>query len=218
MANKINKEFLESMNVPPMNIPPDYKSGVQSLIPTNAKIFLESVIGNKKDPITIKDFTKDEVQEMKNAKVNSKKYQKELLKKNYDNKVRYIDYSDVPNPSRLTNTLTPQGRVATTLGQFNYEVLPNGDVKILDHYDFMPVPEGGLVGTNPLYKLLRTLGTYNLGDNTNSGRSFDLILPKEIFSDEEYKLVSATKTDVKYKPKFEEWELLLLYDYKSSVE
>ena len=198
MANNINKEFLDSMNVPPMNIPPDYKSGVQSLIPTNAKIFLESVIGNKKDPITIKDFTKDEVQEMKNAMVNSKKWQKELLKKNYDNKVRYIDYSNVPNPSRLTNTLTPQGRVATTLGQFNYEVLPNGDVKILDHYDFMSVPKGGLVGTNPLYKLLRTLGTYNLGDNTNSGRSFDLILPKEIFSDEEYKLVSATKSDYKY--------------------
>ena len=189
MANNINKEFLELMNVAP-----DYKSGIQSLIPTNAKIFLETVIGNKKDPITIKDFTKDEVKEIKNAILHSKQhgYKTGLfnIQKN-DNAVRYSNYPDVPNPSRLTNTFTPQGRVATTLGQFGYEVLPNGDVKILDHYDFMPVPEGGLRKTNPLYNLLRTLGTKNLGENTSSGRSFDLVLPKEIFGDEEYfKMVS----------------------------
>jgi hypothetical protein len=198
MANEINQKFLESMN-----ITTDYKSGIQSLIPTNAKIFLETVIGNKKDPITIKDFTKDEVEEIKKAVLHSKQYGSAtgLFDRKYDDAVRYSNYPNISNPSRLINTFTPQGRVATTLGQFGYEVLSNGDVKILDHYDFMPVPEGGLVETNPFYKLLRTLGTKNLGEKTSAGRSFDLVLPKEIFSDEEYKILSSTKTDTKYKPK-----------------
>tara|TARA_R100001460_G_scaffold103786_1_gene149123 strand:- start:491 stop:1084 length:594 start_codon:yes stop_codon:yes gene_type:complete len=171
----------------------DYKSGVESLIPTNVKIFLETVIGNKKDPITIKDFTKDEIAEIKNAILHSKKYGSKTglfnIQKN-DNAVRYSNYPDVPNPSRLTNTFTPQGRIATTLGQFGYEVLPNGDVKILDNYDFPYIPERGMRGLNPLYKLLRKLGSKNLGDETSVGRSYDLVLPKEIFSVEEYKMIT----------------------------
>jgi hypothetical protein len=189
MENNINKEFLESMN-----ISPDYKSGIESLIPTNAKIFLETVIGGKKEPITIKDFTEDEVKEIKKAILHNKQYgsKKGLFNiQTNNNAVSYSNYPDVPNPSRLTNTFTPQGRIATTLGQFGYEMLSNGDVKILDHYDFMPVPEGGLDKTSSLYKLLRSLGTKNLGENTSSGRSIDLVLPKEIFSNEEYSRMAS---------------------------
>ena len=99
--------------------------GMLDLLPTPAKLYLESVIGGKRDPITEADFTPEELMEMQ-----------KLIGDRQQGGISYADYGTAAQP-RLAGLLTPAGRVATALGQFNYQTGPEG-ATITDEYDFNP--------------------------------------------------------------------------------
>ena len=141
--------------------------GLLRMLPTPARLYIEAIMG-KKAPITEKDFSKDELDAMRS-----------LVASGRGGAVDYGTYDRaIPAPSLFNmpattsvgvpGLLTPQGRVANSLGQFNYKVSPEG-IEIADNYDFNPTykDESALVqGASALgtggFSALHTLGEYLL--------------------------------------------------------
>jgi hypothetical protein len=112
------------------------------LFPTAAKTLIETVQGNK-EPVTEKNFTPEELVALKNL----------IALTNNRGNVQYEDYLNlmkkeqqekgtIPmsiNPSPLS-VLDPIGNVQTTLGRFTYSRDANGNLVVLDKYDFNPIP------------------------------------------------------------------------------
>ena len=146
--------------------------------PTNVKTFVDSVLLNKKDNITNKNFSNSELKTVKDLIVESVKNKnvyteslenpfnplkyipsgKKLLSKRkevFDEFKKgdfttpgYVDYNTYNKKTGLGSinsspgfhsVFSDTGRVLTTLGQFNYSILPNGDVQVTDTYDFNPL-------------------------------------------------------------------------------
>jgi hypothetical protein len=112
------------------------------LFPTAAKTLIETVQGNK-EPITEKNFSPEELVALKNL----------IALTNNRGNVQYEDYLNlmkkeqqekgtIPmsiNPSPLS-VLDPIGNVQTTLGRFTYTRDANGNLIVVDKYDFNPIP------------------------------------------------------------------------------
>ena len=112
------------------------------LFPTAAKTLIETVQGNK-EPITEKNFSPEELVALRNL----------IALTNNKGDVQYSDYLNlmkkeqqekgtIPmsiNPSPLS-VLDPIGNLQTTLGRFTYSRDSNGNLIVVDKYDFNPIP------------------------------------------------------------------------------
>ncbi len=108
------------------------------LFPTSAKTFIETIQGNK-EQITEKNFTPEELVAIKNLI--------EITQNRGD--VQYSDYLDfmkkqqkekgtIPASIRpsILSMLDPIGNVQSTLGRFTYSRDPQGNLVVIDNYDF----------------------------------------------------------------------------------
>jgi len=150
------------------------------LFPTAAKTLIETVQGNK-EPITEKNFSPEELVALKNL----------IASTNNRGNVQYEDYLNlmkkeqqekgtIPmsiNPSPLS-VLDPIGNVQTTLGRFTYTRDANGNLVVVDKYDFNPIPSfSGAYGAIRNYageKIPRGSGrevTINLGNTDPFGNT-----------------------------------------------
>lgn len=129
---------------------------LSDLLPTPARLFLESM-GGKRDPITEADFSPEELEAIRQL-VEQPKTVKGVGYQDYDP-------SMLEQPG-LAGLLTPRGRVANSLGQFQYRKGPEGTT-VTDKYDFNPTykDESALIqalsalGTGG-FSPLHTLGEY----------------------------------------------------------
>jgi hypothetical protein len=98
--------------------------------------------------------------------------------------------------------LSAEGRVGTTLGQFPYEITPEGDIAIREDYNFNEVTNGDKTAgtlyqeTDPIGKAI--LAISSLGylplraaaqkymPEGGSSRPVDIRIPKEQFPEEDY--------------------------------
>jgi hypothetical protein len=112
------------------------------MFPTSAKTLIETVQGNR-EPITEKNFTPEELESLKAL----------IAMTNNRGNVQYSDYTEfmrkmqkekgtipasiAPN---VLSILDPIGNVQTTLGRFKYSRDANGNLIVVDTYDFNPIP------------------------------------------------------------------------------
>jgi hypothetical protein len=209
-------------------------------VPTNVKTFVDSVLLNKKDNITNKNFSNSELKVVKDLIVesaNNKNVYTESLenpfnplnyipegKKTSAKRAKmlddmkggdlttpgYVDYNTYNKKTGLGSinsspgfhsVFSDTGKVLTTLGQFNYSILPNGDVQVTDTYDFNPMllddqgqeskranafTNSELSVLSGGYYPLRKLGEKLLPEREGKGRKINIVLPKDLFSKEEY--------------------------------
>ena len=96
--------------------------------PTPLKLAWDSIAKGSKEPITEADFAPEELSAMY-----------ELTRAQKGGAVNYPTYGDnfVENPG-VPGLMTAKGRVANSLGQFNYKDDPEGTT-ITDKYDFNPL-------------------------------------------------------------------------------
>jgi hypothetical protein len=140
--------------------------------PTPVKLAWDTIAGGNRDPITEKDFTPDEL-----AAIS------QLTKSQVPGEVHYPDYGNnfVEGPG-VPGLMTAKGRVANSLGQFNYKEDPEGTT-ITDKYDFNPMYSQ----ENPLVQALHALGSggfsvaHALGERLvppGQGRDVNIRIPR----------------------------------------
>ncbi len=190
-------------------------------LPTNAKVFIESVIDKKKDPITNQDFSDEEILIIRDLVSSSLKpqvgnygaYPPTPGTVNYQTYGHSLEsepkYFGMPlhKSANLsaTSMFDPKSRVATTLGQFRYELDDKGDVKIKDTYDFDKGTIGDLYnekGRNPALQALVSALSLGFGPAVaagqralpyGQGRGVNVSVPKGMFGDDYAKIVEALK-------------------------
>ena len=143
-----------------------------SVLPGPARLYLESVLLGKKDPITESDFSPEELAAMRRMIEKQKSSQ---------GGVTYADYA-APDQPGIPSLLSPAGRVANSLGQFTYQTDPEGTT-VNDAYDFNPTYKD-LPLTEQIANLLGTMGfsgMHTIGEKVlppGTGRPVKIRLPK----------------------------------------
>ena len=151
-------------------------------LPAQVRTFLETV-KVKKSKITEKDFTKKEInlikEAIKQSRIRGKKVRyfdndgevfRDRNKKARTKNKGSVQYKDYPNEAKPTNridepfgrgdyNLGSSGAIRNTLGRFSYEKTPEGRLIARDNYDFKDdlVKEYG-VRPSKDYKKMGTLG------------------------------------------------------------
>jgi hypothetical protein len=155
--------------------------------PTSARTLLETVQG-KKEPITESSFSPKELDMMR---------QIITLKGGDKGNVQYSDYAKAAKqmarqgnlPTSVTPGLLsmtdPLGNVQTTLGRFRYARDPEGNMVVMDTYDFNPPVDGptqeartGDYGAFGPYGLIRDYAGQKIP--TGSGRAIRINLGKPV--------------------------------------
>ena len=119
------------------------------MFPTSAKTLIETVQGNK-DPITEKNFTPEELTALKNL-IETTSNRGDVQYSDYIKfmKQQQEEKGTVPasmGPSVLS-VLDPIGNLQTTLGRFTYYRDPEGNLMVVDKYNFNKVTEqSGIYG------------------------------------------------------------------------
>jgi hypothetical protein len=118
---------------------------VKKIVPAQVRTFVETVRG-KRDPITEKDFTEDELKQARDAVIKSrerqtgKRFIKEegdkLARQHYDTTVGYKDYGTGKDETRQDFNVGSGAAMRNTLGRFKYEKTPEGRLVATDTYDF----------------------------------------------------------------------------------
>ena len=125
------------------------------VLPAQVRMFASTVAG-KRDPISEKDFSKSELQQMREAIASSRDRQSKYVERqkskgrqaNYDETVDYKDYGadrKRQQQSSLDYSPLPRDAARNTLGRFRYEKTPEGRLVVTDSYDF----KDDLVDKNP---------------------------------------------------------------------
>jgi hypothetical protein len=125
------------------------------VLPAQVRTFVDTVAG-KRDPITEKNFSKHELQQMRDAIARSRARQSGFIEheKNkgreayYDETVDYKDYGDDRKRQQHTTrdySPLPSDAARNTLGRFRYAKTPEGRLIATDSYDF----KDDLVDKNP---------------------------------------------------------------------
>lgn len=145
---------------------------LDSVLPTPARLYLDSIVGGKKGQITEADFSPEELAAIRRMVEQQKAAQ---------GGVTYSNYAESDQPG-ISSLLSPAGRVANSLGQFNYEKDPEG-VTVTDSYDFNPVykDESMLMNIGQLIKTMGFSGAHLLGEYMlppGEGRPVKIRLPK----------------------------------------
>ena len=118
-------------------------------LPTQVRTFMETIKG-KKDKITEKDFSKEELAEIKQAIKQSRTRGRKVqyydddgeVFKDRNNKAREknkgsVDYKDYTTDRAVADfNFGKSGAVRNTLGRFNYKKTPDGRLVATDTYDF----------------------------------------------------------------------------------
>lgn len=153
----------------------------KKFLPASVRTFVDTVSGERA-PITEKDFTPEELQQVRDAIKNSRQRQmpqiekaKDLLKTQTNPRVQaglkkmmkvdqtagYQDYGSGERGKRVENdfNLGSSGAMRNTLGRFSYEKTPDGRLIAKDTYDFKDdlVKEAGVRPTSD-YEKMSTLG------------------------------------------------------------
>jgi hypothetical protein len=141
----------------------------KKFLPASVRTFMDTV-GGERSPITEKDFTPEELQQVRDAIKNSRQRQVgkrfigeagKPLKQDYDQTAGYQDYGSGERGKRVENdfNLGSSGAMRNTLGKFNYEKTPDGRLIAKDTYDFKDdlVKEAGVRPTSD-YEKMGTLG------------------------------------------------------------
>ena len=153
----------------------------KKFLPASVRTFVDTVSGERA-PITEKDFSPEELQQVRDAINNSRQRQmpqiekaQDLLKTQTDPRVQaglkkmmkvdqtagYQDYGSGERGKRVENdfNLGSSGAMRNTLGRFSYEKTPDGRLIAKDTYDFKDdlVKEAGVRPTSD-YEKMSTLG------------------------------------------------------------
>ena len=115
-------------------------------VPAQIRTFADTLMGDN-TPITEKNFTPEELQQIKSSIANSRarqvgknfiKEEGKPLRQNYDQTVGYQDYGSGERGKRVENdfNLGGSGAIRNTLGKFAYEKTPDGRLIAKDSYDF----------------------------------------------------------------------------------
>lgn len=142
----------------------------KKILPASIRTFVDT-LGGERSPITEKDFTPEELQQVRDAIKNSrqrqvgKRFEQEApgkpLKQTYDQTAGYQDYGMGERGKRTEHdfNLGSSGAMRNTLGRFSYEKTPDGRLIAKDTYDFKDdlVKEAGVRPTSD-YEKMSTLG------------------------------------------------------------
>jgi hypothetical protein len=167
----------------------------KKFLPASVRTFMDTV-GGERSRITEKDFTPEELQQVRDAIKNSRQRQVgkrfigeagKPLKQDYDQTAGYQDYGSGERGKRVENdfNLGSSGAMRNTLGKFNYEKTPDGRLIAKDMYDFKDdlVKEAGVRPTSD-YEKMSTLGKIGTlaADTVIPGRGGPTTLPSRIGS------------------------------------
>jgi hypothetical protein len=167
----------------------------KKLLPASVRTFVDTVSGERA-PITEKNFTPEELQQVRDAIKNSRQRQVgkrfigeagKPLKQDYDQTAGYQDYGSGERGKRVENdfNLGSSGAMRNTLGKFSYEKTPDGRLVAKDMYDFKDdlVKEAGVRPTSD-YEKMSTLGKIGTlaADTVIPGRGGPTTLPSRIGS------------------------------------
>jgi len=179
----------------------------KKFLPASVRTFVDTVSGERA-PITEKDFSPEELQQVRDAIKNSRQRQmpqiekaRDLLKTQTDPRVQaglkkmmkvdqtagYQDYGSGERGKRVENdfNLGSSGAMRNTLGRFSYEKTPDGRLIAKDTYDFKDdlVKEAGVRPTSD-YEKMGTLGKISTlaADTVIPGRGGIPTLPSRIGS------------------------------------
>jgi hypothetical protein len=145
---------------------------VKSMVPAQIRTFLGTLSGNR-DPITEKDFTADELKQVRDAITKSRERQtgkrfiasgtpgkKDYkLDQYYDPTVDYKDYGKDMNSGRQDLNVGSGAAMRNTLGKFSYEKTPEGRLIAKDSYDFKDdLVKESKVRPSADYEKMSTLG------------------------------------------------------------
>ena len=141
----------------------------KKFLPASVRTFMDTV-GGERSRITEKDFTPEELQQVRDTIKNSRQRQVgkrfigeagKPLKQDYDQTAGYQDYGSGERGKRVENdfNLGSSGAMRNTLGKFSYEKTPDGRLIAKDTYDFKDdlVKEAGVRPTSD-YEKMSTLG------------------------------------------------------------
>ena len=179
----------------------------KKFLPASVRTFMDTV-GGEKSRITEKDFTPEELQQVRDAIKNSRQRQiprieraKEFLRADTDPKMQkilkekmqidqtagYQDYGMGKQGERVEQdfNMGSSGAMRNTLGKFNYEKTPDGRLIAKDTYDFKDdlVKEAGVRPSADYEKMstLNKIGTL-AADTVIPGRGGPTTLPSRIGS------------------------------------
>lgn len=190
-------------------------------LPTNARVFIESVVEGRRDPITGEAFSKKELDVIRGLIVASGRDEKYLgqAQPATPGVVNYQTYKkDFPGADTTFGMRTSRGvaggplamttadsRVGTTLGQFNYDLDEQGNVRVKDTYDFDTNPVSGIakraIGDVFLggYGTMLDMGYQNMSAESGEGRPVEFSIPQEDFSAEDYARIVEQMSSAKNK-------------------
>jgi len=153
-------------------------------VPAQIRTFADTLMGDN-TPITEKNFTPEELQQIKSSIANSRARQVgknfisegpgQPLKQTYNQTVGYKDYGSGERGERVENdfNLGGSGAIRNTLGRFAYEKTPDGRLIAKDTYDFKDdlVKEAGARPSADYEKMntLEKLGTIAKDTVTTKG-------------------------------------------------
>lgn len=108
-------------------------------VPAHIRTFVETLAG-KKDPITEKDFTAEELEQIRSAVRSAQatptiRYSKKDPKGTPINAVDYTDY-DTKQVKRADLDISHSAAARNTLGRFRFQKTPDGRTIAIDTYDF----------------------------------------------------------------------------------
>jgi hypothetical protein len=96
------------------------------LAPVDARVYLQTLFGNR-NPMSAADFKPEELAAMRDAVARNQARTGATTRGN-------AGYADYPQGTEIGPGYVP---IENVLGRFNYRVLPDGSLRILDRYDFL---------------------------------------------------------------------------------
>ena len=113
-----------------------------NVAPLQVRTLLGTIAGNQ-EPITAKTLTQDEINQLDDVIQRTRELRGQTIpEKNipvFNQGKGFVNY-DLMNDAGIVNSdlsLLPSAAIRNTLGQFRYETLPNGNIRVVDRYDFL---------------------------------------------------------------------------------
>ena len=190
-------------------------------LPLPARLYIDSVIKKETTPIDENYFSTEELNSIKDLIASSVLNTNKKVTPGYVNYNTYKNNSSISDLNLISGLFTKSGKIANSLGQFNYELDENGDIIVKDIYDFNAYIKGKkTAGTeyseaDPISKIIANISYLGypalsaLGQEVlpeGSGRQIKIKIPKDMFSTDEY---NALKNYLPKNNKKEEIENLL---------
>lgn len=170
-------------------------------LPLPARLYIDSVVKKDTTPIDENYFSTEELNSIKDLIASSVSSTSKKQTPGYVNYGTYKNNSSISDLNLISGLFTKSGRIANSLGQFNYELDENGDIVVKDTYDFNAYIKGRKTpGTeyseaDPISKIIANISYLGypalsaLGQEVlpeGSGRQIKVKIPKDMFSEDQY--------------------------------